>query len=108
MAKISSAGNYGKTIRSDCKVTIELTKSGGLKIDLISKVKEYFEDQIISLAKNELDFFEIKNAKILIEDRGALDYVIAARIESLCSSVQVRELEFAAVHAGLAREVPFR
>ena len=82
MAKISTAGNYGKEIRSDCKVTIELTKSGGLKIELISKVKEYFEESIISLTKDELNFFKIKNAKILIEDRGALDYVIAARIEA--------------------------
>ena len=82
MAKICTAGNYGKEIRSDCKVTIELAKSGGLKIELISKVKEYFGDQIISLAKGELKFFGINNAKILIEDRGALDYVIAARIEA--------------------------
>lgn len=82
MAKTGTAGNYGKAIRSDCKVTIELTKSGGLKIDLISKVKEYFEDQIISLVKDEFKFFCIKNAEILIEDRGALDYTIAARIES--------------------------
>jgi len=82
MAKISSAGNYGKEIRSDCKVTVELTKSGGLKLELVSKIKDYFEDSIISLAKDELKFFGIKNAKILIEDRGALDYTIAARIES--------------------------
>ncbi|MDP8204389.1 MAG: aldolase/citrate lyase family protein [Candidatus Tenebribacter mawsonii] len=94
MAKISTAGNYGKTIRSDCKITIELTKSGGLKIDLISKVKEYFEDQIISLAKNELDFFEIKNAKILIEDRGALDYVIAARIEAAVKQLIETDKEY--------------
>jgi len=87
MARISSAGNYGKEIRSDCKVTIELTKSGGLKIDLASKVKEYFGDQIMSLAKKELKFFDIKNANILIEDRGALDYVITARIESAIKQV---------------------
>ncbi len=87
MARISSAGNYGKEIRSDCKVTIELTKSGGLKIDLASKVKEYFGDQIMSLAKKELEFFDIKNANILIEDRGALDYVITARIESAIKQV---------------------
>ena len=82
MAKIFEAGNYGKAIRSDCKVSIELTKSGGLKIELDSKVKVYFGDHIISLVKRELEFFGIKNAKILIEDRGSLDYVIAARIEA--------------------------
>ena len=94
MAKISSAGNYGKEIRSDCKVTIELTKSGGLKIDLISKVKEYFGDQIISLAKDELKFFNIKNCKITIEDRGALDYVIAARIEAAIKQIIETDKEY--------------
>jgi len=82
MAKIFEAGNYGKTIRSDCKVSIEFTKSGGLKIELDSKIKDYFGNHIISLTKRELEFFGIKNAKILIEDRGSLDYVIAARIEA--------------------------
>jgi len=94
MAKISTAGNYGKEIRSDCKVTIELTKSGGLKIELISKIKEYFGDQIVSLAKNELEFFDIKNAKVLIEDRGALDYVIAARIEAAIKQILKTDKEY--------------
>lgn len=94
MAKISTAGNYGKEIRSDCKVTLELTKSGGLKIELISKIKEYFGDQIVTLAKKELEFFDIKNAKVLIEDRGALDYVIAARIEAAIKQIINTDKEF--------------
>ena len=36
----------------------------------------------MSLTKDELSFFGIENAIIKIEDRGALDYVIAARIEA--------------------------
>ncbi len=94
MAKISTAGNYGKEIRSDCKVTIELTKNDGLKIDLVSKVKEYFGDDIISLAKDVFEFFEVKHAKITIEDRGALDYVIAARIESAIKQLIDTDKEF--------------
>jgi len=94
MAKIGTAGNYGKEIRSDCKVTIELTKSGGLQIELISKVKEYFEDSIISLTKDELKFFSIENCKIKIEDRGALDYVIAARIETAIKQVKNTDKEY--------------
>ncbi|MBN2018385.1 MAG: HpcH/HpaI aldolase/citrate lyase family protein [Candidatus Cloacimonetes bacterium] len=80
MAKIASAGNYGPKIRSDCLVTIELTDSG-LDIELISKIKDFFGDHIIALAQDVLNFFGIKNAKIKIEDQGALDFVIAARIE---------------------------
>lgn len=82
MAKIAKAGNYGKRIRSDCKVTLELTKKGGLEIELISKVKAYFESKILSLVQAELNFFDIKHARVLIEDRGGLDFVIAARLEA--------------------------
>ena len=82
MAKISTAGNYGKEIRSDCMATFELTESGGLQIELISKIKDYFGEHIVELVTKELKFFGIKNARLKIEDRGSLDYVIAARIEA--------------------------
>jgi len=94
MAKIGTAGNYGKSIRSDCKVSIELTKNGGIKIDLISKVKDYFEDSLLKLIKAELDFFGIKNAKLKLEDRGALEYVIAARIEAAVKQVMNTDKEY--------------
>ena len=82
MLKTATAGNKGKSIRSDCFVTLEITKSGGIDIDLQSKVKTLFGDSIIDLCKKELEFFGIKNCKIKIEDSGALDYVLAARIEA--------------------------
>ncbi len=82
MAKIASAGHYGPKIRSDCMVTIELTNSDGIQIELISKVENFFGDHIISLTKSELTFFGIENAIVKIEDQGALDFVIAARIEA--------------------------
>ncbi|MDP8241702.1 MAG: citrate lyase acyl carrier protein [Candidatus Celaenobacter antarcticus] len=87
MAKIASAGHYGPKIHSDCMVTIELTNSGGIQIELISKVKIFFGDHIISLAQDELTFFNIKNAKVKIEDKGALDFVIIARIEAALKKV---------------------
>ena len=79
---IVTAGNKGKGIRSDCLITLELTKSGGIDIELISKVQTLFGDSILELCKNELEFFGIKNCKIKIEDSGALDYILAARIEA--------------------------
>lgn len=82
MSKLISAGNKGPDIRSDCFVTLELTKSGGVKIDLTSKVKALFGDSITELAKEILAHFEIENAKLLIEDKGAVPFVLAARIEA--------------------------
>lgn len=94
MAKIGIAGNYEKTVRSDCKATIELTESGGLQIELISKVKDYFEESITLLIKNELEFFGIKNAKLTLEDRGSLEFVIAARIEAAIKQVINTDKDF--------------
>ncbi|HPR16963.1 MAG TPA: aldolase/citrate lyase family protein [Candidatus Cloacimonadota bacterium] len=94
MAQIGTAGNYGKDIRSDCQITLELTDSGGLQIELISKIKDFFGDQIVALAKKELEFFEIKNANLKIEDGGSLDYVIAARIEAALKKIIETKKEF--------------
>jgi len=42
LGEIICTGNKGKGIRSDCFVSIELTKEGGLDIQLVSKVKVLF------------------------------------------------------------------
>ncbi len=75
-------GNKGKGIRSDCFVSLELKNEGGIDIQLESKVKVLFGKSIIDLAKEILSYFGIENAKITIEDSGALSFVIAARIEA--------------------------
>jgi citrate lyase subunit beta/citryl-CoA lyase len=79
---VASAGNNGEKDRSDCYVTLELTKSGGIHIDLVSKVKVMYSDSIRALGNDVLKFFEIENAIIKIDDKGALPFVIAARLEA--------------------------
>lgn len=68
-------------IRSDCSFEIQLKKSGGLKIEIDSKVGTLYgisiKRQIIDMCK----FFALKNANIKIDDSGALPFVIAARFE---------------------------
>jgi len=91
---IVTAGNKGKGIRSDCFVTLEITQSEGIDIELISKVQTLFGDSILKLCKEELDFFGIKNCKIKIEDSGALDYILAARIEAAIKKSIETDKEF--------------
>ena len=79
---IASAGNKGTRVRSDCFVTLEIRQDGGLQIDIKSKVDALFGKQIRKLAIRILEFFEIKNAVLQIEDTGALLFVLAARIEA--------------------------
>ncbi|MCX6273545.1 MAG: aldolase/citrate lyase family protein [Bacteroidetes bacterium] len=79
---VVTTGNKGKGIRSDCSVTIELTTDGGIQLQLDSKVKVMYGESISRLVYEIADFFEIRNARIHLEDSGALPFVIAARLEA--------------------------
>lgn len=92
--KITKAGNLDKKTRSDCELTIEFTKSGGIEIDLKSKVESLYGKSIKNLINDIFANFEIKNAKITIIDKGALPFVIAARIEAAIKSVIKTDKEF--------------
>jgi citrate lyase subunit beta/citryl-CoA lyase len=83
MGETGIAGNKGADIRSDCLVTLELRDSGGLKVELTSKVETMYGNAIVELCRKILRFFDIENAHVQIEDSGALDFVLAARIEAV-------------------------
>ena len=85
--KSASAGNKGKGIRSDCFVTLEITQSGGIGISLESKVKAIYGDSIIRQIDETLKYFSIENAKVSMEDTGALPFVIAARLEAVINQL---------------------
>jgi len=76
------AGNHGENIRSDCLVELKTGSSGGIKIELDSKVERLYGEHIRSLVNKILFFFGIRHAKISIYDSGALDFILAARIEA--------------------------
>lgn len=92
--KAVNVGNKGKGVRSDCHITLELTSSGGREIALDSKVKVMYGNDILRQANEMLDFFEIEHVKLLIEDSGALPYVIAARIEAALKLVKPEVSEY--------------
>jgi citrate lyase subunit beta / citryl-CoA lyase len=79
--KKSSAGKRGDSVRSDCYFEIELKNSGGIKLYLTSKVDVMYEESIKQMIHDMSKFFGLKDAKILLEDNGALPFVLAARFE---------------------------
>ena len=88
------AGNQGADVRSDCFVTLELTSSGGVQVDLASKVGILYGETISVLTHDILTRFGIENARLRIEDRGAVDFVLAARIEAAIHQVIESDVEF--------------
>lgn len=79
--KKSSAGKQGDNVRSDCYFELELTPSGGIELEIKSKVETMYGESIRKLILEMCEFFEIKNARICLEDSGALPFVLAARFE---------------------------
>jgi len=92
--KIGTAGNKGKGVRSDCFVSFQQTKKGGIDIQLVSKVNIMYGASIRLQIQEMLDFWEIKNAIITIEDTGALPFVLAARIEAAVKQIVNTDKEF--------------
>lgn len=81
-SNVAFSGNSGPKIRSDCEISLKLSKGGGIEINLKSKVKTLYGESILKQCKEILHFYGIKNAILGINDSGALPFVISARLES--------------------------
>lgn len=80
MGKIIQRATAGTLESSDVFVTLE--PADGLEIELDSVVKNQFGETILHTVQQVLDELEVRDAKLSIVDRGALDCVIRARVET--------------------------
>ena len=80
MGKIIQRATAGTLESSDVFVTLE--PADGLEIELDSVVKNQFGENILHTVQEVLDELEVRDAKLSIVDRGALDCVIRARVET--------------------------
>lgn len=65
---------------SDVQIMIE--PADGLNIQLNSSVKKQYGDQIMETVHEVLDNLEVSNASLVIQDQGALDCTIRARVQT--------------------------
>lgn len=94
MAELVCAGNKGKGVRSDCFVSLELTSRAGIRFELDSKVEVLYGNDIRKEVRTVLDHFGVRNARISMEDSGALPLVIAARLEAAIRKAIPGEKEY--------------
>jgi len=78
----AESGRCGPDVRSDLRVIFEPRDTGGIEIELTSRVQPYYGENIREQARQVLSQLGIRDARLLIEDEGALPFVIAARIEA--------------------------
>ena len=66
---------------SDVYIVIE-PNSSGIDIELKSSVLDQYGDDIKKVIYETLNEMEVKNAKITIDDKGALDVVFKSRLKT--------------------------
>ncbi|MFW5888904.1 MAG: citrate lyase acyl carrier protein [Bacillota bacterium] len=69
----------GSKESNDCLITIKKSDKTKIKIDSI--VGHLFYEQILKAVKETLASEDIENVEVLVEDKGALDYTIRARLK---------------------------
>ncbi len=82
MSGTGEAGKKGPRVRSDCWIGIQLADTGGVSIDLKSKVAGMFGDRITALLEEGCRALGVQNARVMLEDQGALPFTLAARLET--------------------------
>lgn len=88
------AGRQGENVRSDSYVAVEQTEGGGLDIEIDSKVGGLYGGSIRASVEATMKTLATRNARVSVSDKGALPFVLAARVEA------------AARRAGLAGAAP--
>ena len=79
---ITKEASAGTPTKNDALITVGPNGVKGLEIELKSIVFLQFGDQIIHAAKEMAEEMGVTSALIKIDDYGALDYVIRARVEA--------------------------
>jgi len=89
MTKIVKRACAGTIESSDVYVELEPIEKG-IDIRIESVVLQQFGDSIRQVVAEMLEQFEVDNAKVKIVDRGALDCVIRARVETAIKRGEAR------------------
>ncbi len=95
------AGRMGKDVRSELHVTFEPRNSGGIEIELQSRVALYYGENIRRQTRTVLAQLGIEHGWVRILDEGALPFVIAARLEAA-----VKRSGFAGARSALPVAMP--
>jgi citrate lyase subunit gamma (acyl carrier protein) len=80
--KIIKTGLAGSLESSDILITIDSNQEKGRDISLNSTVQRQYGKQILKVVNETLDLLSVKDVKVRLEDKGALDCTIRARLES--------------------------
>ena len=81
MAEIIKFATAGTDEKSDAVITVEPNENG-LELEIKSVVYNQFGAAIEASVREVLKDLGVENAKVSVADRGALDCVLRARVET--------------------------
>ena len=82
--ELKTIGTAGTLESSDVLVTVEPASSGGIDLSLESSVINQYGRQIKATVLETLSRLGVANAKVTVNDHGALDCTLKARVECAC------------------------
>ena len=82
MTKIAQAARAGTLESSDLFVRVVPIEGEAVEIELESTVCEIYADAIYATIKESATALGAVGVKLIVQDKGALDYVIKARVQS--------------------------
>ena len=81
----------GTTESSDVTIMLRPNPAGGIVIDLKSDVMVSFGDAIEATVRDVLKEFDVQDAQVSVVDKGALDFVIRARMQcAICRAAEIQ------------------
>ena len=81
MAKIIKYAVAGTDEKSDAIITVEPSENG-IQLEIKSEVMNQFGAAIEASVRKVLEDLKVENAVVTVADRGALDCVLRARVET--------------------------
>jgi citrate lyase subunit gamma (acyl carrier protein) len=92
VSKIVKQAAAGTLESSDALVIVKPVKEEEMKIEISSVVKQQYQKQIERIVYRTLEKLQVRGVYIKVEDRGALDCTLAARIETaVCRAMALEE-----------------
>lgn len=86
MSKIIKAAQAGTVESCDVLVTITPADPGtGVKVELISPTMQQYGEHIKNLIEETVIFCGVQDAAVHANEKGAMDYTIAARVRTAVS-----------------------
>lgn len=79
---LGQAGRRGPDVRSDCWISIEPSGADGIEMELNSKVGALYGRSIRETVEGALATLGAKGVRVVVEDQGALPWVLEARAET--------------------------